>query len=587
MSGYVHPSRPGHSGISSTGSGDIEVRDDGVSIGSFTALNFIGADVTAIAGGVVANIYIPPQVYDSHYNTSDGGNGSQAVAESISRTTTRISTPNGGEGSPFQTNGWAGANEPTTTSSSVTLSTPGECSGFGGNATAVVTVYSADGTTVLDTYTTPSLTQNDTHTSASGDIVITITSYGADGLRFKANMSVAVNASDILTTAGFAGGRYNVKIVMNTDAATDGTGPYTYTQPSVFYDTNPTTPSCTSPTISETAGEVQTRFLSGLEYYTTGSQFTAGVSDIDQLNRNTAKTSDNLALSGSEYGLASLSQSPFGSGQAAFSGWTNDNNNDNASYSKADWAITQGSFRYTGTTGNITATPKDAWGSGGAQNSANASFLVDTYATSATDTFDSFDDESRRKESDYTTAWTSSDDLSAGEAMVYMGKLITPSQSLLSNSVLNTNWSTFSPNAAGQPTYTAIGVPVSYYRVMVDSAGTERSSMTITFTGTFISNAATDLANENLKIYIRRVASSGGGGSGINSDRLRLHGANYNFATFDDGATVAGSYIRESSSSGNTVNATFGGYPCIDGFYIQIEIANAGIKIDSFDVTFF
>jgi hypothetical protein len=95
------------------------------------------------------------------------------------------------------------------------------------------------------------------------------------------------------------------------------------------------------------------------------------------------------------------------------------------------------------------------------------------------------------------------------------------------------------------------------------------------------------LANENLKIYIRRVNSSGGGGSGVNSNRLRLHGANYNFATFDDGATVAGSYIRESSSSGNTVNATFGGYPCINGFYIQIEIANAGIKIDSFDVTFF
>lgn len=110
--------------------------------------------------------------------------------------------------------------------------------------------------------------------------------------------------------------------------------------------------------------------------------------------------------------------------------------------------------------------------------------------------------------------------------------------------------------------------------------------MSLSLSGTFLGTAVSDLAAEDLRIYVRRVASASGGGAGPTSNPLRVHGALYNFATFDDGATVAGSYIREASSSGNTVNITFGGFTCEDGIYIEIEIANPGIQLDSAVVSF-
>jgi len=105
--------------------------------------------------------------------------------------------------------------------------------------------------------------------------------------------------------------------------------------------------------------------------------------------------------------------------------------------------------------------------------------------------------------------------------------------------------------------------------------------MTLNLAGNFISDAVTDLANNNLEIYVRRRASANGGGAGPGANPLRVHGALYNFATFDDGATVAGSYIREASSSGNTVNITFGGFSCETGIFVEVKIVNPAIKLSS------
>jgi hypothetical protein len=131
-----------------------------------------------------------------------------------------------------------------------------------------------------------------------------------------------------------------------------------------------------------------------------------------------------------------------------------------------------------------------------------------------------------------------------------------------------------------------LNAPVNYYRTFVDAAGTNRNGMTLNFAGDFISNAATDLANSNLEVYIRRRASAGGGGAGAAANPLRVHGALYNFATFDDGVTVAGSYIREASSSGNTVNITFGGFSCETGIFIEVRIVNPAIKLSSVVASF-
>jgi len=62
----------------------------------------------------------------------------------------------------------------------------------------------------------------------------------------------------------------------------------------------------------------------------------------------------------------------------------------------------------------------------------------------------------------------------------------------------------------------------------------------------------------------------------------------FNFAIWDDGATVAGSGIREASSAGNTINCTFGtGTPADTGFYCHVRIINAATRIDSMVVTFY
>jgi hypothetical protein len=54
--------------------------------------------------------------------------------------------------------------------------------------------------------------------------------------------------------------------------------------------------------------------------------------------------------------------------------------------------------------------------------------------------------------------------------------------------------------------------------------------------------------------------------------------------TFDDGATDG--QIRLGSSSGNTINGTFGGFNATNGIYVEFKIHNSAIRIDTVTVTF-
>jgi hypothetical protein len=591
----VNPYSFGGSHTTTAGGTSITIQNDGVDLtNALRILNFVGSGVEAIAGGAsgTINVYVPAPTFDSHWNTNDGANGNQFVSESISRTTARISTPTS-EGNPFSTGGTANTNAPATLSSTVTFTTPNTTSGWGGTSNMVVTVYDADGSSVLETYTTPNVTGNGTNTSGTGRIVVTITSYAGDTTRFKAKASVAVDIGAILTANSRQGGRYNVNSTMNADPATDGTGAYPYTQTAVFLDTNPTTPSIGGTvTIGETAGQVITKHLSGIEYYAQNTRFTAAVTDVDQLNRNTARTTQNLRLTGGNYQLGTLNQSPFGTGSGDFTGWNSNFDTDNVGYEKDDWAITSSNVRFRGTDASISAFPRDTWASGGTINSANSAILIDTYGTTSSNLVEDFDDEARRQTSNYNTGstagnWTSTNTLSNGEALVMGGEMIKPSSATLTNGSSQADFSLYKPDLGGaNPNYTALSATASYFRTIVDTTGTSRSSFTINFTGTFVVDATTDLANQNLKIFIRRRASSNGGNAGYNTAfPLLVHGALYNFATFNDGVTNG--QIREASSSGGTVNCTFGGLTCEGGFFIEIQIVNAAIKIDRFSVTFF
>ena len=71
---------------------------------------------------------------------------------------------------------------------------------------------------------------------------------------------------------------------------------------------------------------------------------------------------------------------------------------------------------------------------------------------------------------------------------------------------------------------------------------------------------------------------------GPTSYPLSLNGSGYNFGTFDDGATDG--QIRLGSSSGNTINGTFGGFNATNGIYVEINIVNPAIRIDTVTLTF-
>lgn len=571
------------------GGSALEVQDEGVAVDSnVTVINFIGADVQVLSGGTgIVQVYIPPPTFASHFNTQDGTTVA-FVSESISRSTARISTPTI-EGNPFSTNGWAGSNRSASLNGSATFTTTNQCTGFGGDSTMTVTVYDADGTTVLETHTTSAITGNGSY--GSGNITITISSYATDTTRFKAIPTVTVDLSTLFTGLSRQGGRYHVVVSQTVDSTTDGSGTYTYTQTDVFYDTNPNTPSVGTATIAETLGSVSTKHLSGIEYYILGSQFTVDVTQIDNLNRNTARTSANLSITFSNYGINSLSQSPFGSGSANFTGWTNAFDNTNASYQKTDSSITSSNFRYRGTGAQISSFARDTWANGSSVTSASASILIDTYTTTSTDLIERFDDENRRQDSTFNTGatsgnWNSTNSLVSGEALVLGGKLMIPSSATLSNGSSNADFSSYSPTTGGaNPNYSSLSVSSNYYRTIVDTTGSSRAGFTIVFSGDFISNATTDLANSDLEIFISKIASSTGGNTGYNNPYfLNIHGALYNFSTFDDGVTDG--QIREASSSGNTVNCTFGGFVCEDGFYMHIRINDSRIKIDTLTVSF-
>ena len=114
-------------------------------------------------------------------------------------------------------------------------------------------------------------------------------------------------------------------------------------------------------------------------------------------------------------------------------------------------------------------------------------------------------------------------------------------------------------------------------------------SFTMVFSGTFAAgDALADLLAGNLEIYIYRIGGFGNvGAPPVNIFPLRVHEP-FNFALYDDGATVAGSGIRQGSSAGNTIDCTFGtGTPADGGMYCHIRILNAATIIDSVAVTFF
>jgi len=649
--------------ISSAGGGSLTVADEGTTIGNYTTMNFIGVDVLAEDSGTPGqvNVYIPTPTFAPYFNKTNA-QGSAVMDTQSFPSSPRISIPNGGEGSPYRTGGganaiWASNNKPSYTSANgnLTFTTAGVCTGFSDPsttlpdaATITVTVYDADGITSLDTFTTGALSAAGTSTSGSTKISVTIGTVSADTTKFKATVSVTIQIGDILATAGYTGGRFHVEISMKTDAVTDtgnvypyfgpnGTGSTSYVAESndVFFDTNPTSSVITGTvTIAETVGQIQTKHLSGVEYYVDGSQFTINVNEIDNWNANTQGRSGsgatyNLLAQGPNYNLPTLQQAPypFSSNLGTWTDWNDEDNDQDIDWEYTAWAINNSNWRFRASTASINARPYDPWTNGAQKTSTpGQSILIDTYNTTGNNGSnptlrETFIDEQYRlvRGGAAYSAWNSNLSLadatqtpngsgSAGpftNACTVGSNIVTPFKFFRDNGSSSNSpsggYNTTIPNVSGykpdlgtaNPDYTSLTNPGVYHRLFETTANPALviASFEIAFTGTFTGGTAfTSLLNSNMRIYIRKKNSPTSSNIGFAAVPHSMHGVGFNSGVFTDPPTSidnadGSGQCRTGSTVSNTVTGTFGGSNALEGFYIEIQLIDTSQRIDSAIVT--
>ena len=539
---------------------------------------------------------------------------------------------------------WAAQNNKaayTSGNGSISYATVGPCTGFSADATGdakiVVTMYDADGTTALETFDTSSVNaiyQNQTFTSPSGDISVTISGYAADlPTKYKASVSVTIVAGDIFTTAGLDGGRYHVEITMTTDTATDGTGSYSYFGPNgnsstsynaetndVFFDTNPSTPAINGNTLiveSSTPANIVTKHLSGVEYYTLTSQFEATTLDIDNFNANTQGRSGdsvwNFRAIGSDYGLPTQQLTAWNNAEFSGTNWPDFYNASDVVWDKDNWAINNTNFRFRNTDGIITSRVSDPWTvNGDTESSTGASILVDTYSETGNSNQlrENFDDEQYRLERTGTyTAFNSTSTLTASglanqtgssspfcQACTVGSNIVRPDKFFKDNgnspqyASLTNSLVSYKPDKNGSnPDYSVAGyqVTATYHRLFHTTGSTVLpiASFRLAFLGDPLgASFYDDLVNEDIKVYIRKENEAAGAGNiGYSAVPLSLHGT-APFTTILDppsGVDTASAACRTTVSGPSaTIAGTFGGFNATEGFYIEVQITNASVRID-------
>ncbi len=315
----------------------------------------------------------------------------------------------------------------------------------------------------------------------------------------------------------------------------------------------------------------------------------------------------NFTTTGTNYNLPTLNLTAWSNSTGTFSGWTNYYDNTGITYSYTSWAISSSStYRYRGAAAVASSQPFDPWGNGTANNSSGASILIDQKSDDSTRLGESFNGESERlvRGSSTFSAWDSTATLgtsisnqtgSSGpfcDACIVGGYLVRPDKYWLSAGIgtLQPNLTSYKPDKNGaNPNYSSHTQTATYHRRFYTSSALNINSFTMTFSG--LSTGYTDftaaLLASQLKVYIRRIASNAGGNYGPTSAPLSLHGAVYDFGSFDDGNSgvdTAGSRIR-TSTSGNAVSGTFGLYSANVGFWMELQIVDSAIKIDYINVT--
>ncbi len=491
----------------------LAVNDEGISLSTaVTSLNFIGANVTAsdsIPGEVDVVIGGVSPDYVSHFNTSDGE--TNATINDFAVNSRNVAGPVS-EGVPYNIGDWsAGSLYNCINNSSLNYSTIETFSILNNtDNTLTVNIYDADDTTILATHQII-LTGNLDITL--NNIRIQILNFASDFTQFKAEATISINISGIIST----GGRFSVEIVNNT--ITDGT--FIKTQGPIFYDPNSNLSILSGLTIVETPSMVVTKDISGVIYYTLGSDFTVDITDIDYLN-DRSYPSTQVQIRGNEYGLSQLNLTG-----SDLTNWNNLYNDIDDNYNKVDWEITATNFFTQSISANVSSRAID-WINHGYINSINSNILIDTYSNNNTGIFQDFRNEINRYQSDLVTLWNSSTNLS----------LIDGSNGLqLKNSQLiypTEDFTIYNPTPGSQPDYSAISGDKTYYSEFIHS-GTSHSNGRFQFSNYNITE--TNITNNDCIIEISLngidwfiLNSLYPGGTISNGQGCRVNSGSYNLS---------------------------------------------------------
>jgi hypothetical protein len=600
-----------------------------------------------------ALVYIPKApdpIYASYLNSDNrpASNTDGTVNRLLSISNVRISSPIS-QGNPYSVGDWditpPSFSFPSTNMDIVTFSTAEQITGFSAtssdDSTIKIDLLDGDDTTVLYTYTTPVIYQDSIFATNSGVnnlLIVNITEYSIDdsqfseiyGVKFKAKLTIVLNSNNILSLVGRDGGRYRIKITHNLDSNTNYNNDPNpeYISSPVFLDTNPNTPSIISTSISETnPSNIITRFISGVQYYTTGSEFTIISNNIENLNRNTQGFNSginyNFRLKSSGFGLpgggpagstlpnGNLNIRSWSPIVGSFDNWNNNFNLGTVSFSRNDWSIEDSlTYRYRGTEARVESQVYDPWDESTVNLSLPQNILVDCNQMSSSDLVENFNLENKRlirgtfsylqwnSQSLLSTTTTATNGLLGNPNIPYVdavfvsGNLRSPSRYFLSNGDIQSNLSSFKPNKGiNNPNYSNLtGTPV-FHRSFLTTNTSAIISFSMILTGNFGSpnNLLDALINSRLKIYIRKInAAETSHQFGHSSNPLSLHGMEYNFADFNDGIGTVDSvtgFIR-TGVSGNIVYGTFGGFDALDGIWVEVQLVDITISLTGISVIF-
>lgn len=445
--GYVDDLVSSYTGGTTTTS-NLSIKDEGVIVSTgVTTINFIGTDVYS-RRNITTNdidVFIPSIIFTANLS---------ALTNNFITYSRNISHPTN-ENNPFNIGSWnSGLHN--TVNILTDLNYTSDVFGFTNQNTYLkASIYKITGNTnseVLISERTATTYGN------SNDIInfieIRLNNFSPEATKFLNKIDSIKFYLEYLIPDG---GRFRIKIDLYDDNYN-----YHFIENDIFYDTNyhfnePFGFNISGLTVFENPSNIITKWISGVEYYTSGSSFIVNISGITYPNYLTYPNTL-ITINGSEYNLPTLNISGI-----QINNWTNYyNSNLNLYYNNTTWNINSSRFYTLTNNANINANSID-WYNNTNITSNITRLTIDTINDTSDRNTEDFANEIFRLSSSLNV-WDSSQSLNVhdnGEGLqCYNSRLYYPNIMY---------YTIYNPNPLTQPDYSNSTGSKSYYRKFIGS----------------------------------------------------------------------------------------------------------------------